>query len=122
MHLAILVLTVVAIEVHQVDAGAEREWDILRLPFCRPGFLVVQGAIVLTEAVGLVLVARDDRLGDLLGVLLGAGALLGFTLHALLWRRGDPNFRARTSVASVAAMGLAGAATLIVFAGRLLGG
>ncbi|MFN8630419.1 MAG: DUF6713 family protein [Chloroflexota bacterium] len=120
MHLIVYVLAVIAIEIHQVDAGAEREWDILHLPFGRPGFLVAQGVQVLLIATGLVLAAQDQRLGDALGALVGAGALVGFTLHVILWRRGDPHFRARESVASIGAMAAAGAVTLTVYAARLI--
>lgn len=120
MHLVVYVLAVIAIEVHQVDAGAEREWDILPLPFGRAGFLVAQGVQVLAIATGLVFAAQGHRLGDWLGVLVGAGALIGFGLHALLWRRGEPHFRAPESVAAIAAMGLTGALTLVVFAVRVV--
>jgi len=119
MQIVVYVLAVIAIEIHQVDAGAEREWDILHLPFGRPGFLLAQGAQVMAIALGLVFVAQNRWYGDWLGVLVGAGSLVGVTLHLLLWRRGDPHFRAPESVLSIAAMGVAGALALVVFALRV---
>jgi hypothetical protein len=113
---------IVAIEIHQVDAGAEREWDILHVPGGRRTFLAFQGLQVAAAGIGLVLVSRGEAAGDALGLLVGAGALLGATAHAVLWRRGEPHFRAPESVASVVFMGAAGLVALAVFLARLLDG
>jgi len=116
------VLAVIAIEIHQVDAGAEREWDILHIRGGRPTFLVLQGLQVTAIAIGLVLVARGEAAGDVLGLLVGAGALVGTTAHGVLWLRGESHYRAPESVASIACMGIAGLVGFAVFLVRLAGG
>jgi hypothetical protein len=120
--LAAYIVAVIAIEIHQVDAGAEREWDILHIPGGRPTFLVLQGLQVTAIAIGLALVARGEPAGDVLGLIVGAGALIGTAAHGVLWLRGEPHFRAPESVASVAVMGMTGLVALVVFLGRLVGG
>jgi hypothetical protein len=116
------VIAVIAIEVHQVDAGAEAEWAVLGLPGRRATFLLFQGVIVAVMATGLVLLARGERAGDVIGALVGAGAVLGTALHAWIWRGGDPAFRGPESVAAIALMGAAGAVAMVAFTWRLAGG
>lgn len=89
---------------HQVDAAYWEEWDTFRLPIGVEGFLVFNAVILPPLLYGLVKVARWSRHAAAWSYFLVAVGLFTCSLHAVVFARGNDDFRSAISIGLLAAI------------------
>ena len=83
----IYILNSTLLLLHEIESAYEREWDILRLPGKITGFLLFHIPIILIIFYGLLELEKLSTVGLILGIILGTGGIIPFSVHKVFVRR-----------------------------------
>ncbi len=81
------ILNATLILLHEIESAYEKEWELLKLPGRITGFIIMHIPIILILFYGLVALERQVLHGYLIAIISGAGGLLPFLVHKILFRR-----------------------------------
>jgi hypothetical protein len=78
--------------IHEIDSAFWKEWELFKLPGGIGGFLIMHVPLLFLILYGLVLVSQQSFLGLIISLILGAGGIFAFCIHAAFIRRGRHEF------------------------------
>jgi hypothetical protein len=83
--------------VHEIDSAYWKEWELFRLPWGQPGFLLAHIPILATVLYGLVLVREGSPFGLILSAVVSFSGIFAFCIHSYFLKKGRHEFDAATS-------------------------
>lgn len=89
---------------HQIDSAYWEEWDLFRFPGGIQVNLLLNFILLCAGLAGFGLMADGRTAGYVFALLVAAGGVFAFGIHAFFLLRGDERFRTPVSVALLVAM------------------
>jgi Family of unknown function (DUF6713) len=106
---------------HQVDSAYWREWELFHMPGGLQLNLLLNFVLLLVGLIGFVLVVQGADAGEAFALVLAAGGVFAFFIHAYFLLRGNASFRLPASVAILASLLVVSIAQAAVTLRALLG-
>ncbi len=77
---------------HEIDSAYWKEWDLFHLPGGIAGFLLLHFPILLVILYGMAAIARQQPSAAWFSLLLSAGGIFAFGIHAYFLKKGRKEF------------------------------
>ena len=77
---------------HEIDSAYWKEWELFRLPGGITGFLLLHFPLLFIVLYGLVLIAKHSVIGFVFSLILCAGGIFAFAIHAYFLKQGQMKF------------------------------
>jgi uncharacterized protein DUF6713 len=89
---------------HQIDSAYWREWELFHMPGGLQLNLLLNFVLLLVGLSGFGLVVQGAGAGQAFALILAAGGVFAFAIHAYFLFRGNASFRLPASVAVLACL------------------
>lgn len=80
------ILNAVLLVLHEIESSYEKEWEILKIPVKITGFILLHVPILLLLFYGAIEIERQSAIGYVLGIISGAGGLIPFVVHKVVFK------------------------------------
>jgi hypothetical protein len=82
---------------HEIDSAYWKEWELFRLPWGQPGFLLLHVPILAAVLYGLILLREGCYLAQLLSLAVSLSGIFAFCIHSYFLKKGRSEFDTVTS-------------------------
>jgi Family of unknown function (DUF6713) len=106
---------------HQIDSAYWREWDLFHMPGGLQLNLLLNFVLLVVGLSGFELVIQGASAGQAFALILAAGGVFAFVIHAYFLLRGNVSFRLPASVAVLASLFVVSIAQAVVTLRVLVG-